>query len=82
MRNLPEQIYEGWYIFNENIQYMEVFLIEERTVHGLTTLFKFKFESINESLTFVQSFYQNICPNMTELKLFNHYRDCKNSLTQ
>lgn len=81
MKNLPQQMYEGWVVFNDSIQYVEVFLVEERDIHGSTTMFKFRYESINKQLNFTQTFFQSICPNMKELKLFNYYEDAKKSLT-
>lgn len=81
MKNFPQQMYEGWYIFNDQIYYVEVFLEDERDIHGSTTLYKFKFESTNKQLQFSQSFFQSICPNMNELNLFNYYEDAKNFLT-
>lgn len=86
MKNLPQQMYEGWYVFNKTIattiHYVEAFLIEERDIHGSTTMYKFRYEAVNKQLNFTQTFFQSMCPNMKELKLFNYYEDAKKFLTK
>lgn len=75
-------MYEGWFVFDKTIHYVEVFLIEERDIHGSTTLYKFRYENIAKTMSFTQSFFQSICPNMSELNLFNYYEDAKQFLNK
>jgi hypothetical protein len=82
MTNLPQQMFEGWTIFNNEPKYFEVFLIDEQDLHGSTTLYQFLFKTVDNTIQFKQSFYQSLCPNMIELKLYNYFEDCQKLVTK
>lgn len=82
LKNNLKQMFEGWYPFNNQIYYVEVFLVDEYDLHGSTTKYEFLYESVNKTFSCKQFFYQSICPNMTELNLFNYYEDVQKFLKQ
>jgi hypothetical protein len=81
MTNLPQQMFEGWTIFNNEPKYVEAFLIREEDIHGSTTMYQFLFKTVDNTIEFKQTFFKSRCPTMQELNLFNYFEDCQKLVT-